>query len=249
MALTRRTFWGALLCAPLLFLASQGEAARPRKRPPPSPEPPAQLPDIVHVDINTELGTITVALDAKHAPVTSRNFLRYTVKRRFDGMAFYRAMRLNWGDTPAGLIQTGLSGNPLKVLAPIAHEPTSQTGLSHKAGALSMARFAPGTATADFSIMISDMTGLDAKPDATDAESRAGYAVFGHVVAGMDVARKIFDAPTSPTLGQGVMRGQMLEPQIKVLSVRISTDQPLQPAPETATQPAMVEPVPAPLAP
>lgn len=180
----------------------------------------------IYVDIVTELGTIALAVDIKNAPVTAQNFLNYVTAKKFDGMVFYRAMRLPWGEQPNGLIQAGLQGDPRKVLSPITHEPTSTTGLSHVAGAISMARYAPGTATADFSIMLSDMTGLDANPAATDPELQAGYAVFGHVVTGMEVARQIFEAPTSETLGEGVMRGQMLEPQIKVLSVRESAKQP-----------------------
>jgi len=224
MALNRRAFWACILAAPLLLAANpalsrSAQTAR-------APALPENLPDVVHVDITTELGTITVALDLKRAPVTSRNFLTYSIQKRFDGMVFYRAMRMSWGDQPSGLIQAGLQGDPRKVLPPIIHEATSATGLSHTAGAFSMARFAPGTATADFSIMLSDMTGLDADPSASDPELQAGYAVFGHVVEGMDVARAIFAAPTSETLGEGVMRGQMLDPQIKVLSVRQSAEQP-----------------------
>jgi peptidyl-prolyl cis-trans isomerase A (cyclophilin A) len=83
-----------------------------------------------------------------------------------------------------------------------------------------MARNAPGTATADFSILLSDMTGLDADPKVTDPDLAQGYAVFGHVVSGMDVVRKIWDAPISPTAGEGVMRGQMLADPVKVLTVR-----------------------------
>lgn len=135
-------------------------------------------------------------------------------------MTFYRAMRLKWGEQPNGLIQAGLRGDPRALLKPIAHEPTSQTGIRHTAGAISMARFAPGTATADFSIMLSDMAGLDADPAAADAESRAGYAAFGHVVSGMDVVRKIWDAPLSPSAGEGVLKGQMLVPPVKVFTVR-----------------------------
>ena len=48
----------------------------------------------------------------------------------------------------------------------------------------------------------------------------AGFAAFGHVSAGMEVVRKIFDAPLSPTKGEGVLKGQMLEPPVKVLTVR-----------------------------
>ena len=52
-----------------------------------------------------------------------------------------------------------------------------------------MARWAPGTATCDFSILLSDMPALDADPGASG--DNAGYAAFGHVVEGMDVVQKI----------------------------------------------------------
>lgn len=186
----------------------------------------------------TTLGTIELDLDGKHAPITIANFLHYVDTRRFDGITFYRAMHLAWGDQPNGLIQAGLR-DPRRLFAPIAHEPTTRTGLSHKAGAISMARNAPGTATADFSIVLSDMTGLDADPKATDPDLQQGYAVFGHVVSGMDVVRKIWDAPISPTLGEGVMKGQLLADPVKVISVR---REPLAQPP--ATQPPAVPPLP-----
>ena len=46
-----------------------------------------------------------------------------------------------------------------------------------------------------------------------------GYAVFGRVVEGMDVVRRIMDMPTSPTRGEGIMKGQMLEPTLRVTKV------------------------------
>ena len=153
--------------------------------------------------------------------------MRYVDGRRFDGMTFYRAMRLTWGDQPNGLVQAGLRGDPRKLFKPVPHEPTSQTGLSHKAGALSMARFAPGTATADFSIMLSDLTGLDADPHSDNPELQAGFAVFGRVVSGMDVVRRIWDAPLSPTAGEGALKGQMIEPPVKVLTVRRTVTPPV----------------------
>ena len=186
----------------------------------PAPRPPAPLPDIVRVAITTELGVIAVDLDAKRAPVTVRNFVRYADQRRFDGTVFYRVMRLNWGEQPNGLIQAGIQGNPKRELGPIAHEPTSQTGILHKAGAISMARFAPGTAKGDFSILLSDLTGLDADPASTDPELRAGFAAFGQVSAGMDVARRIYGVPLSPTAGKGVLKGQMIERPVRILTVR-----------------------------
>ena len=44
----------------------------------------------------------------------------------------------------------------------------------------------------------------------------ANFAAFGHVVEGMDVVKAIQAAPTSPTKGQGVMKGQMLDPVVKI---------------------------------
>lgn len=188
-------------------------AAAPAKR------AAAPLPDVVRVALATEKGVITVDLDAKRAPVTVANFVRYVDQRRFDGISFYRAMHLAWGVQPNGLIQAGQRDPKLR-LPPIAHEPTSQTGLLHKAGALSMARNAPGTAVADFSILLSDMPGLDADPTSADSERKAGFAVFGYVVSGMDVVRLIWDSPRSPTLGVGVMKGEMLAPPVRVLTAR-----------------------------
>ena len=48
----------------------------------------------------------------------------------------------------------------------------------------------------------------------------AGFAAFGYVMQGMDVVRKIYDVPLSETKGQGVMRGQMIEAPVKIITVR-----------------------------
>jgi peptidyl-prolyl cis-trans isomerase A (cyclophilin A) len=173
-----------------------------------------------NVVIETELGTIVVALETERAPVTAANFLRYADEKRFDGIEFYRAMKLDWGDQPNGLIQAGTQWDPKRILPPIAHEPTDATGVRHVAGAISMARLEPGTATGDFSILLSEQPFLDADPSSDDPDRRAGYAAFGHVVQGMDVVRAIFAAPTDPDKGDGVMKGQLLAAPVKVLSVR-----------------------------
>lgn len=167
----------------------------------------------VRVAIETTAGTILAETDPR-APVTSANFLRYVDERRFDGTDFYRGMAVG---PSAGLIQGGTSGAADRVLPPIAHEPTSETGLSHTDGALSMARFDPGTATGDFFIIIGDLGTLDA---GRGAPGDPGFAVFGQVVEGMDVARQILAAPKSATEGEGFMRGQMLDRRIRIVSVR-----------------------------
>ncbi len=164
----------------------------------------------VRVKIETSEGPIVVEVDGDRAPVTAANFLRYVDRGRYDGADFYRAMP---GGPGRGLIQAGVEHS--RRLPPIAHEPTSRTGLSHVHGAVSIARDAPGTATADITIMLGDMTYLDAGK--ADPE---GYAVFGRIVDGMEVVRSIHSAPTSPTEGEGNMRGQMLSPRIRILSAR-----------------------------
>ena len=172
------------------------------------------------VALETTMGTITVRIETERAPITAANFLRYVDEKRFDGIVFYRAMRLDWEPQPNGLIQGGTQWDPKRVLPGIAHEPTTVTGLSHTRGALSMAMGEPGTANGDFSIMVQDQTGLDADPAATDPVWQNGYAVFGYVVEGMDVVEAIHALPTDPDKGEGWMKGQMLAEPVKVLRAR-----------------------------
>jgi peptidyl-prolyl cis-trans isomerase A (cyclophilin A) len=180
----------------------------------------AQEPPTTEVVIATEMGDITVALETERAPKTSANFLRYVDAKRLDGTTFYRAMRLDWGTQPNGLIQGGLQNDPKQVFPPVAHERTSDTGVKHVEGAISMARYDPGTATADFSITVSPQPGLDADSANVDPNLREGYAAFGHVTKGMVVARAIFAAPVDPAKGDGFMKGQMLAKPVKIFTVR-----------------------------
>src|SRR3954470_17756420 len=176
---------------------------------------PAPKDNLVPVAIDTSLGRIVIALDRGHAPVTTANFLHYVDNHRFDGQNFYRAMHMDDGKGgEGGLIQAGITTDARKLFPPIAHEPTSQTSLHNSAGAISMANAGPGTARADFFILLSDMPGLDAGGPGGDAN---GFAAFGHVTEGMDVVKKIFESPVSPTKGEGAMKGQMLDPKIKIL--------------------------------
>jgi peptidyl-prolyl cis-trans isomerase A (cyclophilin A) len=186
----------------------------------PATPPPADEPETVLVVLETTMGDITAAIETERAPITAANFLRYVDEGRFDGIVFYRAMPLDWGEQPNGLIQAGTQHDPERVLPPIAHEPTSQTGVKHVRGALSMARNAPGTATGDFSIMLQEQPGMDADPTSDDPELRAGYAAFGHVVAGMDVVEAIHAAPTDPDKGEGWMKGQMLADPVEIVEAR-----------------------------
>lgn len=177
----------------------------------PSPIPP---PDDVRVALETERGRILLAVHAGKAPVTAGNFLKYVDQKRLDGTVFYRGV----GAADYGFVQGGAQNDPKRILPPIRHEPTSQTGLVHDDGALSMARYAPGSATGDFFIVLGEMPAMDAHPDAPG--DNQGFAVFAHVVEGLDVVKAILAAPKSATAGEGVMRGQMLETPVKILTAR-----------------------------
>lgn len=169
----------------------------------------------VQVALDTSAGRIIVAVHLAKAPVTARNFLRYVDQKRLDGTTFYRAV----GTADYGFVQGGTQNDPARTLPPIAHEPTTQTGLTHDEGALSMARYAPGSATGDFFIVLGQMPSMDAQAPSSPGDNQ-GFAVFAHVVEGMDVVRAILSAPKSPTAGEGVMKGQMLQQPIRITTAR-----------------------------
>ncbi|MCR9179727.1 MAG: peptidylprolyl isomerase [Erythrobacteraceae bacterium] len=201
--------------APTVIAAAPATKATERPGTRPFPEATS-----VSVVLTTEMGDITIALETERAPVTARNFLRYVDEKRFDATVFYRAMRLDREPRPNGLLQGGTQFDPKRILPGIAHEPTSQTGLTHTHGALSMAMGEPGSANGDFSIMIEDQTGLDADPSASDPVWRNGYAVFGYVTEGMDVVAAIHASAIAPDKGEGWMKGEMLAKPVRIISAR-----------------------------
>jgi peptidyl-prolyl cis-trans isomerase A (cyclophilin A) len=197
------------MIAALLAAALQ---AAPAVAPAPAPTPtPTVAAATQQVVLTTDAGPITIAVETGRAPVTAANFLKYVDQKKLDGVAFYRAMNLAPG---YGLVQFGTRNDPKRTLPGIAHEPTSKTGLSHTDGAISMAMAKPGTAAGDFFVVVGDIKSMDA------TASDPGFAVFGRVVEGMDVIRKIMASPTSPTLGEGVMKGQMLAPVVRIATAR-----------------------------
>jgi peptidyl-prolyl cis-trans isomerase A (cyclophilin A) len=169
---------------------------------------PAPKEHLVPVAIDTSLGRIVVALHQGRAPVTTANFLRYVDAHRLDGESFYRAMKVG---SSGGLIQGGVRSDARKLFPPIAHEPTSQSGLKNVAGTISLANAGAGTARADFFILTSDMPSLDSSTD------QRGFAAFGHVTEGMEVVKAILASTVSPIRGDGPMKGQMLEPPIRII--------------------------------
>jgi peptidyl-prolyl cis-trans isomerase A (cyclophilin A) len=202
----------------LLALAGCGENPPPplpaNDSPALIPAPEAPLPDLVRIRLDTEAGPILLALDAKRAPVTTANFVRYAEQKRFDGTFFYRASRTK-GAPGRGFVQGGIRHSARRSLPPIAHEPTSRTGIRHADGIVSMARAAPAGAMGDFFIIVGGaMPAMDSKPGAP------GFAAFGRVEEGMDVVRALLAAPTVPNAGRGSMRGQMIAKPVRIVAAR-----------------------------
>ncbi|ATQ42047.1 peptidylprolyl isomerase [Caulobacter mirabilis] len=170
------------------------------------------------VRIETPKGAVVLELYPDKAPVTAGNFLRYVDENRYEGGVFYRALRLGFAPE-RGLLQGGLNGIETKALPPIAHEPTSQTGLKHLDGTVSMARFDPGTAKCEFFICVGDSPYFDADPK--QPGDNLGFAAFGQVIEGMDVVRALHQLPVSETAGAEFgMKGQMLEPPVPITSIK-----------------------------
>lgn len=211
----RRTLLAALLipAAALAQTTTTPPTTTQPATPTPAPAPPK--PATARVAIETSLGRIVLEVETQRAPITTRNFLRYASEKRLDGAYFYRSVKVA---DKFGFIQFGADGDPKRSLPPIAHEPTTKTGVRHVDGAISTARLAPGTARGEFTISVGAQPSLDADP--TRAGDNLGYAAFGRVVEGMEVVWKILDAPTSPTKGDGVMKGSMLEPKVRIVRVR-----------------------------
>lgn len=232
--MTRLALLAALLATPLGAQTPPGRAA--------TAAPAATTAATAFVTITTGEGPIVLEIDKAKAPITAANFLKYVDGRKLDGTVFYRKVKVQEN---YGFIQFGTQNDPKRSLPPIAHEPTSKTGLSHVDGAISMAMATPGTARGDFFIIVGNTPSMDA------AGTNPGYAVFGRVVQGMEIVRRIMEMPTSPTKGVGMMKGQMLEPTVPVKTARRSPAPPAAPsgAPTpapTPTSPQAPAPAPAP---
>lgn len=167
-------------------------------------------PPVVRVKLTTAAGVIVLAIDVKHAPATARNFLAYVDDGRLDGTNFYRAARRK-GAPQLGFIQGGIDTDARRRLEPVAFEPTSKTGLRHVDGAISMARYEGlNTATGNFSLMVGASPNMDARPGSP------GYSVFGRIVGGMDVVKRILATPTNPG-GEGAMKGQLMTRPVAIV--------------------------------
>jgi peptidyl-prolyl cis-trans isomerase A (cyclophilin A) len=168
---------------------------------------------VIVVALETEFGTITAELYPDRAPVTVENFLRHLEAGYYQDAIFHRSVRPD--NQPDDSVRISViqgmpdphhhEGPPFD---PIPLERTSETGLRHLDGALSMARFDPDSATWSFFICIDDQPELDyggaRNPDGQ------GFAAFGQVIDGMDLVRRI---------NGSAVEAQALTPPIRILRV------------------------------
>ncbi|ESQ88376.1 peptidylprolyl isomerase [Asticcacaulis benevestitus] len=188
--------------------------SKPASQPAPKPVTPAAAPppDTVKISLMTSEGEIVLELEAKKAPVTTANFLHYVDTGKLDDGHFWRALKVGKAE---GFIQAAITTPPYP---PVRHESTQQTGLSHTDGTISMSRYAPGTATIDFTISVGDMTYLDA--GGSGSADGEGYAAFGHVVSGMDVVRRILRGRTDRKRDEDGLEDQMLAKPVTITTAR-----------------------------
>lgn len=182
-------------------------------------------PDRPRVALETSAGRIVVALDAEAAPVSTCNFIGYVVFGDYDNGSFFRtvARATNTANpNPIDVIQAATPrGSDDASRPPIVLERTRDTGLRHLAGTISMARDGPDTATSSFFIVTEDTPSLDfgggRNPDGQ------GFAAFGQVIEGLEVARLIQRMPADAE--------EQLTPPVAIRSARL-----LDPAPAVCTR-------------
>lgn len=168
------------------------------------------------VAMQTGRGLIVVELESKAAPITSANFLHYVTTKLYDGGQIYRASRTP-NEPTHGTIQ-GWPDVHFRRYPPIEHESTLKTGLKHDTGTISMGRYAPGSATADFFICASPEPYLDADPDRPG--DKEGYSAFGQVVEGIEIVQKILSLPTNGKAYFKAMKGQILTNPVPIISMK-----------------------------
>ena len=155
-------------------------------------------------------------LEDRRAPLTCANFLRYVDAQAYDDGIFFRAAREKDDPTHGQIVgRPNAKNHPFP---PIAHESTTQTGLRHLTGTISLGRFEPGSATCNFFICASPEPYLDAHPG--EKGDNLGYAAFGQVLSGLRVVRKILSMPTNGKTRFEEQRGQWLDPPVSILSMR-----------------------------
>ncbi|MCE5232162.1 MAG: peptidylprolyl isomerase [Mizugakiibacter sp.] len=211
------------LTVPATVFAQTGKPAAPAPTPPATkPTIEASSPEHPRVLLRTSMGDVTVELFPDRAPKTVANFLQYVRDGFYDGTTFHRVIK-------GYLIQGGIFTRDLtqkRTRAPIASE--ADNGLSNLRGTIAAARGADAnSATAQFFVNVVDNPRLDYVSNQSGLTW--GFAVFGKVVAGMEVVDKIQDLPTAP---QGPFAGDVPRPLVVIEKAELLAQASAAPAPE-----------------
>lgn len=210
------------LCAFALFFALTGctTTTEPPATHTVKKHPPTQ---VINLLMQTELGDIVLTLFPTKAPLTVANFMRYVDAGLYNGASFYRTVspKNDNNPLPISVIQGGINPKLAKDFTapfpPIAHESTERTSLIHTDGAISMARFKPGSAASEFFISIGSNPVLDAggkrNPDLL------GFAVFGKVKTGMQVINTIHQQATKSSANDAYVKGQVLAKPVSIIAI------------------------------
>ena len=146
------------------------------------------------VEVRTADFAFTIAVCAQEAAISAGYFLSDVDSRALKGSAIFRIVNLHNqpADHPAkiAVIQMGHRETDPTIPATIPHEPTSVTGLRHRRGTVSLARFAPGAVYHSWFVCMRDEPALDEggkrQPDGQ------GFAAFGEVVQGFEHLQHLF---------------------------------------------------------
>jgi len=172
------------------------------------------------VMIKTNLGEMIVELYPQKAPRTVENFLRYTQGGFYNGTIFHRVindfMIQGGGLTPAFEQKIAFP--------PIPNE--ADNGLKNEPGTLAMARGDdPNSATAQFFINLDANKHLDFyKPESY----YYGYCVFGKIIKGLDVAKKIGAIPTAAggPFKSDVPQEKIVIEEVTPITIQVATELP-----------------------
>ncbi|MHC4214996.1 MAG: peptidylprolyl isomerase [Planctomycetota bacterium] len=173
--------------AKLAYAGSVALFGKPNFKVSDKPAPPKTGAGNPRVKLETSMGDIVLELDAKKAPITVKNFLRYTEEGHFDNTIFHRVIK-NFMVQGGGFTEN-MTNKPAH--APIKNEASN--GLKNLKGTVAMARTNnPDSATAQFFINHKDNQFLNYIQG-----RNPGYAVFGKVVQGMEVVDAIANVKTT----------------------------------------------------
>jgi cyclophilin family peptidyl-prolyl cis-trans isomerase len=177
--MNKRMRLGSWLNAVFLLAAISGAAAAPAPPQKAAPPPPPL------VQVVTSLGNFTIELNAERAPLTVAAFLKYVDAGQYTGTIFHRVV--------SNFVIQGGGFDKDNKLRPVATKTFNESGngLNNTRGTVGLARSSePHSGDCQFYVNLNDNSALDPSP------ARWGYAVFGKVIAGMDVVDRISNQPT-----------------------------------------------------